>query len=133
MFAWVFTRVGERMDVANIDGFSGFVAAIVGVAALLAAMTAASIYIAPLFRIETGIVFLLAAAIFGSVIIAVPVIKFWTQAKYFNAIVAWFAALAASAFIIVTFSYGFGSFKAGKDNVEKDQNRKAVNEVLNGK
>ncbi len=132
MFAWVFTRVGERMDVANIDGFAGFIASAVGMATLLAALTASSIYLAPILRAEAGIFFLLVIAVFASFIVAVPAIKFWTQAKYFNTVIAWFVALFASAIIIVSFSYGFGSFAVGKEKMKNknSEHRKAINEVL---
>lgn len=133
MIAWVFSRVGERLDVANIDGFAGFIAAAVGTAAMLAAMTAACLYIAPALRIQPNTVFLLIVGVLGSFIVVVPAIKFWTQAKYFNTTAAWFVALISGVFIIMAFSYGFGSFAAGKDKVQSIEQRRALNEALGGK
>lgn len=133
MFAWVFTRVGERMDVSNVDGFSGFIASAVGVSALLACMTAASIYVAPALRMDVNLLFLLVVAVVGSIVVAVPVIKFWTQAKFVNAVVAWMIALFASIVIITSFGYGFGSFESGKGTVQQGERHKALKEVMDGK
>lgn len=133
MLTWVFGRVGERLGVANVEGFAGFVAGTVGTAAMLAAMTAASLYLAPQLRIEPTQIFLLVVAFASSVIVVAPIIKFWTQARFFSTVAAWCLSLIASLAILLCLSYGFGSFEAGRSTVEKGEHRKALNEVMNSK
>lgn len=131
MLAWVFTRVGERMDVANVDGFHGFLAAAVGTAVTLAAITAASIYVAPSLRVEPGLVFLLVAALVSSVIVTIPAIKFWTQAAYLNTLVTWLISLVAGVVVIAAVNYGFAAAKGGADQIHKnDARHRAINEVM---
>lgn len=130
MLAWVFTRVGERLDVANVEGFSGFIAAAVGTAAMLAGMTAASIYLAPSLRVEPNLAFLVIMAAISSVVVSVPLLKFWTQARFFSTVAAWFIALAASVAILLCFSYGFGSFEAGKEKVKEGVERRSISDLL---
>ena len=132
LLAWIFTRVGERMDVSNVDGFAGFIAASVGTAVMLAAMTASSIYVAPALKTEVNFVFLVIAALVSSVVFAVPMIKFWTQAKYFNITVAWFVALISAIVIIVSFNYGFGSFNAESAKVRHrvSEHNQSIGEML---
>jgi hypothetical protein len=132
LHAWVFTRIGERMDVSNVEGFAGFIAAAVGTAVMLAGMTAASIYVAPAMKVGVTYFFLLIVALIASVVLAVPSIKLWTQAKYFNISIAWFVAFASAVVVMACFSYGFGSFKTGEAKVRKQSQEKhqSVQEIL---
>lgn len=131
MLTWVFIRVGERLGVANVEGFAGLVAGTIATAAMLATMVAATLYLAPPLRIEPGLPFLLVVAFASSALVVAPIIKFWTQARFFSTVAAWMIALFCSVVIILCFGYGFGSFNVGKGSVEKSEHRKALNEVLN--
>ena len=133
VLAWVFTRVGEQLSVSNVEGFAGFVASVIGTGFMLAGITAARIYLAPELKVEPNLAFTLVMAAICSAVISAPVIKFWTQAKFFNIIVAWFLALVAGMAIVFAFSYGFGSFNSGRQQFQNSEHRKALNESLNGK
>jgi hypothetical protein len=133
VLTWVFSRVGERLGVANVEGFAGFFAGTIGAAAMLATMTAAHLYLAPKLRIEPGFSFLLIVAFSSSLFVVAPLIKFWTQARFFSTVAAWCMSLFCAVVILLCLGYGFGSFTVGKSTVEKNENRKALNEVMNSK
>lgn len=134
MLAWVFVRVGERMDVANVEGFAGFVAALLAAAAMLASMTAASIWIAPALKLTVNYLFLVVVAYLASVVIVVPIIKFWTQAHYTNTLTSWCVSLTAALAVAYGVTVGFESVSGGAGRVDRaSQHKREMQKVIDGK
>lgn len=134
MIAWVFVRVGERMDVANVEGFAGFMAAALGTAAMLASMTAASIWVAPFLKLPVNYFFLVIVGYISAVVVVVPVLKFWTQAHYTNTLTSWCLALTAGLAVAYGVTVGFEGALGGAAHMKKgSEHKRELQRAMDGK
>ena len=134
MLAWVFGRTGERMDVPNVEGFSGLVAAALATAVMLAGMTATSLFVLPFLKIPLNLAVVLVSMALASVALVVPAIVFWTQSRYANTLATWFIALLCGLMIIFAVDMGFRAANGGQKQFQRGrEHNRAVQDVINSR
>ena len=127
-FLWVYARTGRAFGVLHFGGFRGFFAAALGLAIVLAAMTAVSLYcpkIGPWLWVGVPVVVSLAFVI--------PLVCLIQRAGFMAAFMTWLISVAALVALMLLVSAGFDAFSSGREQAEKSKVHKQEIEQLIGK
>lgn len=116
---WVYARTGSALGIPNPGGFRCVFTAALGLALVLAAMTAVKVYF-------PGAVLwiLISVPVIAVLIIVLPLTCLIQRAGYLTAFVTWLISFAALAAIILLISAGFDAFSSGSQRAEKSRMHK---------
>lgn len=107
--AWVFLKVGDRMDLPNVGIMTSFVYTGLGIAAVLFGIAAGHIYLAKWYHQFGPMIFDVAVAVILSFAVVVPAINTFINGKYVGTFAAWsisvISALVAIAFLINVYAF----------------------------
>jgi hypothetical protein len=125
IFAWLFSRVGDKLDLPNLGGLHGFVIPLLGLAGLIVATAAAKVYLYAEFRSLGPLVFVIVAAVLASAVVVVPLINLYTGGNYVGTLASWFISLGAAIGLVLLVSTGFDAARTGKVSFERGAARNA--------
>ena len=129
----VFIKVGERIEVANCDGFAGFVATVLGLIGLFAGIALLNIYVAPGLKLSHRTM-QISFIVVASALLAVPMIKFWTRSAYIRTLLAWLFGLACVMVIAIMINVASGAVSGGERSFERGaSHNRDVKELINSK
>ena len=126
-FLWVYARTGSAFGISNSGGFRGVFTAVLGLALVLAAMTAVSLYFP-----KAGLWLWVGVPVVASLMVVMPLICLIQRAGFMAAFMTWLISVAALAALILLISAGFDAFSSGRKHAEKSEVHKQEIEQLIG-
>lgn len=107
--AWIFLKVGDRMDMPNVGILTAFVYTGLGLAAVIFGIAAGHIYLVKWYQQLGPMLFDISLAVLISLAVVVPIINNFTNGKYMGTLAAWaistISALAAVAFLVNIYAF----------------------------
>ncbi len=94
--AWLFLKIGDRMDLPNVGIFSSFAYTALGLAAVVLGVAAGHVYLAKWYQQLGPVVFDVAAAVALSLAVVVPLINMVINGKYMGTLTAWLVSVAGA-------------------------------------
>ena len=126
-FLWVYARTGRAFGTSYSGGFRGVFTAVLGLALVLAAMTAVSLYFS-----EIGPWLWVGVPVVVSLMVVMPLVCLIQRAGFMAAFMTWLISVAALAALILLINAGFDAFSSGSEQVEKSKVHKQEIERLIG-
>lgn len=126
-FMWVYARTGRAFGTLHFGGFRGIFTAVLGLALVLAAMTAVSLCfpkVGPWLWVGVPVVI--------SLMVVMPLVCLIQRAGFMAAFMTWLISVAALAALILLISAGFDAFSTGREQAEKSKVHKHEIEQLIG-
>lgn len=121
---WVLSRAGSAFGMSNTSVFHGVVAGVVGVAVVLAAMTAARVY-APADAGSAAVIWIMiGAGLAASVVVVVPFMCFLQKSGYFPSLLTWLVSVGAAAAMVVLVGAAFDLVSSGEKSADKTRERR---------
>jgi hypothetical protein len=126
-FLWVYARTGRALGTPHSGGFRGIFTAVLGLALVLAAMTAVSLYF-PM----AGPWLWVGVPVIVALMVVLPLVCLIQRAGFMAAFMTWLISVAALAALILLISAGLDAFSTGRDQAEKSKVHKQELEQLIG-
>jgi len=126
-FLWVYVRTGRAFGIPRSGGFRGVFTAVLGLALVLAAMTAVSLYF-PMI----GPWLWFGVPVIVSLMVVIPLVCLIQRAEFMAAFMTWLISVAALTALILLISAGFDAFSSGRAQAEKSKVHKQELEQLIG-
>lgn len=126
-FLWVYARTGSAFGTPHSGGFRGVFSAALGVALVLAAMTAVSLYFP-----KAGLWLWVGAPVIVSLMVVMPLVCLIQRAGFMAAFMTWLISVAALAALVLLISAGFDAVSSGRKQAEKSKVHKQEVEQLIG-
>ena len=126
-FLWVYARTGGACGISNPGGFRSVFTAVLGLALVLAAMTAVSLYFP-----KAGLWLWVGVPVVFSLMGVMPLACLIQRAGFMAVFITWLISVAALAAIILLISAGFNAFSSGREQAEKSKVHKQKIEQLIG-
>lgn len=130
VLAWVFLKVGDRMDLPNVGIPTSFLYTGLGAALVIVGMAAAHIYLPGLHKQLGDLVFYTAIAVAISAAVVTPVINTFINGTYLGTLSAWLigvvSALVAIAFLVNVYAFIDGGGRALKRGSEHNEATKQL-------
>ncbi|MDP2990447.1 MAG: hypothetical protein Q8O57_07775 [Kiritimatiellota bacterium] len=127
-FLWVYARTSRAFGTPHFGGSRGVFTAVLGIAFVLAAMTAVSLYFP-----KAGPWLWVGVPVVVSLVVVMPLVCLIQRAGFMAAFMTWLISVAALAAIILLISAGFDAFNSGREQAEKSKVHKQEIEQLIGK
>jgi hypothetical protein len=118
-FLWVYARTGSACGIPNPGGLRGVVTAVLGLALVLAAMTAVSLYFS-----KAGLWLWVGTPVIVSLLMVMPLACLIQRSGFMAAFLTWLISVAALAAIMLLISAGFDAFNSGGLQAEKSRMHK---------
>jgi len=115
-FLWVYARTGSALGIPNPGGFRGVFTAVLGLALVLAAMTAVSLYFP-----KASLWLWVGVPVFVSLIGVMPLACLIQRAGFMAVFMTWLIGVAALAALMLLISAGFDAFSSGCGQAEKSK------------
>jgi len=115
-FLWVYARTGSACGISKPGGFRGIFTALLGLALVLVAMTAVSLYFP-----KAGLWLWVGVPVFVSLMGVMPLACLIQRAGFIAAFMTWLISVAALVAIILLISAGFQAFSSGREQAEKSR------------
>ena len=130
VLAFVFLRVGDRMELPNVGVPTSFLYTGVGAALMIIGMAASHVYLPQIQKQLGDLVFYVAAAVVISAVVVVPLINTFINGKYLGTLGAWMistvSALVAIAFLVNVYAFIDGGGRALQRGAEHNEATKQV-------
>ena len=126
-FLWVYARTGRAFGIPHSGDFRGVFTAVLGLALVLAAMTAVSLYCP-----KAGLWLWVGVPMIVSLMMVMPLVCLIQRAGFMAAFMTWLISVAAMAAIILLISAGFDAFSSGREQAVKSKVHKQEIEQLIG-
>lgn len=126
-FLWVYARTGSACGISHPGGFRGVFTAVLGLALVLAAMTAVNLYFP-----KAGLWLWIGVPVVVSLIGVIPIVCLIQRAGFMAAFMTWLISVAALAALVLLISAGFDTFSSGRGQAEKSKVHKQEIERLIG-
>lgn len=126
----VLDKAGKAFGIPNTGASHSIVVAVVGVVLILAAMTAAKIYLPDAgVKVNAGILAGVAAAV--SLVLIVPFCCLFQKTGYFAALFTWILGAAAAAVVIAVVGAGLDAVTSGRHGADGGrQHRRDVEQMM---
>lgn len=111
--AWVFLKVGDKLDLPNVGLVSAFVFTGVGIAACIVGLVLGKHFLPDLYRQFGDMYFYIATGLLLSLAVIVPIMNAVIQGKYLGTLAAWAIAVAAVWGIVLMATAGIDAVKGG--------------------
>ena len=126
-FLWVHARTGSAFGMPHAGGFRGVFTAMLGLALVLAATTAVSLYFP-----KVGLWLWVGVPVVVSLMVVMPIVCLIQRAGFMAAFMTWLISVAALAALILLISAGFDAFNSGREQAGKSKVHKQEIEQLIG-
>jgi len=126
-FLWVYARTGRAFGTPHSGGFRGVFTAVLGLALVLAAMSAINLYFP-----KAGLCLWVGVPVIVLLTVVMPLGCLIQRAGFMAAFMTWLISIAALAALILLISAGFNAFSSGREQTEKSKVHKQEIEQLIG-